>query len=81
LTQLFQNAEEIFDHVVVPEPDHSDSPASKKSGSCRIISNARGMLPAVQFDRELQGGTVKIQDIRANRMLPPERCTFKSRTF
>jgi hypothetical protein len=66
-----QNAVEFLANLMIPESDDGDSPASQQLRSRPIPNLARTIVmpAAVQFDRELRGRTVKIEDITINWML------------
>jgi hypothetical protein len=60
----------ITQYVVVPEPDHSQAASFERTGPCGI--GFFGVLAAVQFDDELGGTAVEVEDIGRIRMLSAE---------
>ena len=60
----------IAQYVVVPEPDHSQAASFESTGPCSI--GLIGVLAAVQFDDELGGVAVEVENIGRIRMLSAE---------
>src|SRR5439155_12681607 len=66
-----QDAVEFLANLMIPKPQHNDPLASQKFRP-RSIANlsATIVMPAtVQFDRELCGWTIGIQDVAVQRVL------------
>jgi hypothetical protein len=66
-----QDAVEFLANLMIPKSEHNDPVASQKFRS-RSIANLSGaivMPTTVQFDRELCGRTIEIQDVTADWML------------
>ena len=61
-------------NLVIPEPENLNLLASKKLLTCEIsyLASSIVMSATVQLNRQLYLWAVEIEDIRINRMLPPE---------
>ena len=59
---------------MVPKAQDADSASFQCLGPLNIVAGLRrlGMLAAVQLDSKPGLVTVKVEDVRANRMLPTE---------
>src|SRR5579862_5714473 len=72
LTQDLDHAVEVVDDLIVPEADHAIAVSGQLGGARRVGLPMRGVLAAVELDRQLQRGTGEVDDTPADRMLPPE---------
>ena len=61
-------------NLVIPEPENPNLLAIKKFFACKIayLASSIVMSATVQLNRQLYLWAVEIEDIRINRMLPPE---------
>ena len=68
------HAVQLFSDLVVPEATHKDSLCPKKVIALTVVGCCRGIAMArtVKLDRQFQRRAVKIQNVTAERMLPPE---------
>jgi hypothetical protein len=66
---------EVLSQIMVGEAQNADTSRCQKPGSdCIVGARARScVLIAIQFDGELHGRTVEIEDVRSYRMLSAER--------
>ena len=71
----FEDAFEVFDHVVVPEADNRVAIRLDPSRALPV-GRAFGMLAAVEFDDEPEFDAGKIGDVSADRELSSEFCAF-----
>ena len=67
-----KDAVNIFQHIVVPEPQHEVTHRSKLFGSLSILGYARAVLAAVELDDQARLCTKKIDHIPVKRCLPTE---------
>jgi|GEM_PF-5566792 len=68
-SNALQNAIKILKNFIVPEPDDAIAMRFDKLGSHDIARAAR-VLPAVQFDHQLELATGKVSNKITNRKLP-----------
>jgi hypothetical protein len=73
-TRLLARRYRVLGDLMIPESQHNDSMAREEfrpraitNLACTII-----MSTAVQFDTQLCAGTIEIQDVIVERMLPPK---------
>jgi len=59
----------IFQHLIVPEPDHLESIRFHASCSLLIVDDACGMLSAVHFNDQLSLMRSEVSEVRTNRHL------------
>lgn len=68
----FQYAAEIFDHLVIPEPDHTVAVTAEFSRARRVRLHLIGVLPAIELDGQLVDRAREIHHMTADRMLPTQ---------
>jgi len=76
LRDHLQHSVHVPQHLVVPEADHAVAVDLDQAGSISICG-AVGMLPAVEFDCEVQGAAGEVCDEVANGKLPGELRALK----
>ena len=71
--KVFDHAPQVGQHIVVPVTDDSDIlvPKPTRAMIIRVLPCIR-VLPTIDFNSEAKTGTVKVQRIRPDRMLPSE---------
>ena len=75
LGDCLEDAVQVLDHVVVPEPHDPVAVARQRLGPPGVPLRVRRVLAAVEFDCQLAGGDGEVDDEAADRVLPadPER--------
>jgi hypothetical protein len=63
---------DLLVHVIVPESQHQDPLRLQPLRSLLVFGFATDMDVAVQFDGQAPLGTVKVEDVRADDLLPPK---------
>lgn len=74
LKNIGKRAVQSLVNIRIPEPDDANAFRGDKSASFFIASQRflAAMAVAVDLDSELQRRAIKVDNIRADRMLPPE---------
>ena len=67
-----QNTLRIGERLMVPEAKYPETAIREISAPSHVMLHIQSVLPAIEFDDELLGESHKIDDIGANRLLPPE---------
>jgi hypothetical protein len=73
MSDFVVNAIDFLVYFDIPEANNTNAASIQEPRTPFIMGLRLKMLIAVDFDREFQQRTVKIQNIRPDRMLPPER--------
>jgi hypothetical protein len=62
---------------MIPKAEHPDSMPGEEFFANTIVQLTRSiiMAPAIQLDLQLRSERIKIEDVRINRLLPPEFVT------
>ena len=71
LGKYVKHAGHLSNHLVVLEPQHLDSLLRYPRIALRITNNLRLVDWAINFNDKTSLVTIKVSDIRTNRMLPP----------
>ena len=77
LPNRFENTLDVFEYLIVPEPQHEKSRLLQKQSTCSIGLDVFRMLTAIQLDNESPFQANEIQDVVSERVLAPELAIAK----
>jgi hypothetical protein len=71
-TNRREDTVDIFQHLVIPDPDHTVAVMCKLGTAGRVGIDSCGVLTTVDFNHELAGRAGAVGDVSADRELAPE---------
>jgi hypothetical protein len=67
----------VYEHVVVPEPDHSITESLQKAAALFVPILPLGMLAAIQLDDQHWIQAQEVRDVASNNLLASELAAFE----